>query len=135
MNIVADHCEFALDMRYLPGMDPYKMMDEVKNIIRQVTPKFKIEIDDWQYPYEIEADHPLVQSYLETSKRMKCKTELKGSEGATVISFFKQYGIPAFATGYGSQGTAHTTDEYVKIDNLYRGAKLLEAFLKDFDSR
>ena len=39
----------------------------------------------------------------------------------------------AFATGYGSSGTAHTTDEYVKIDNLYHGSRLLESFLKKYD--
>jgi len=37
---------------------------------------------------------------------MKIKPKLTGSEGATVISFFKKAGIPAFATGFAADGTA-----------------------------
>jgi acetylornithine deacetylase/succinyl-diaminopimelate desuccinylase-like protein len=64
---------------------------------------------------------------------MNIKAHLKGSEGATVITFFQDKGIPAVATGYGTEGVAHITDEYIKIDTLYRGTQLLEQFIKDYD--
>jgi acetylornithine deacetylase/succinyl-diaminopimelate desuccinylase-like protein len=57
---------------------------------------------------------------------------VKGSEGATVITFFQHKGIPAVATGYGCGGCAHTADEYVRIENLYKGALMLEDFLKNY---
>jgi acetylornithine deacetylase/succinyl-diaminopimelate desuccinylase-like protein len=130
---VADFCEFSVDTRYLPGTDPKEVLEEIKNIVRSVTPKFKIEIDDIQYPYEISARHPLVQTYLKTAKKMGIMAHLKGSEGATVITFFEKKGIPAVATGYGSHGVAHITDEFVKINHLSRGSKLLEEFLREYD--
>ena len=133
VNMVADFCEFSLDTRYLPGMDPYAVLKEIKGIVALVVEKFKIEIDDLQYPYEIEREHRFVKTYVQSAQKMGFPTTLKGSEGATVITFFKKHGIPAFATGYGSSGTAHSTDEYVKIDHLYRGAQLLEVFLKEYD--
>ncbi len=133
VNMVADFCEFTLDTRYLPGMDPDEILKEIKGIVARVVDRFKVEIDDLQYPYEIDREHPFVRTYVKTARKMKYKTILKGSEGATVITFFKKHGIPAFATGYGSRETAHTTDEYVKIDNLYHGSQLLEAFLKEYD--
>lgn len=135
VNMVADFCEFALDVRYLPGMNPRRLINEIKTIIRRTTERFKFIVDDLQYPYEIDRRHPFVKTYLNTAQRMGYKTILKGSEGATVMTFFKKYGIPAFATGYASQGTAHTTDEYASIENLYQGAKLLEAFLKEYDQK
>ncbi len=135
VNMVADFCEFALDMRFLPGMEPEKILQEVKNIIRKEATRFKIEIDDLQYPYEIAANDSLVATYVQTARRMKIRTTIKGSEGATVITFFKKKGIPAFATGYGSRATAHTTDEYAEVDKLYKGARLLEQFLKEYDQR
>ena len=133
VNMVADFCEFSLDVRYLPGMNSDKVLEEIKKIIGKVTAKFKVEIDDLQQPYEIDQNHLFVRTYVRTAKKLGYKTTLKGSEGATVITFFKKHGIPAFATGYGSSGTAHTTDEYVKIDNLYHGSRLLECFLKEYD--
>lgn len=133
VNIVADFCEFAVDLRYLPGMDPQKILKEIKRIIEGEAKKYKIEIDDIQYPYEINSRHPLVQTFVKASRSMGIKAHLKGSEGATVISFFKKKRIPAAATGFGAVGTAHITDEYVVIDDLCRGAKVLEQFLKEYD--
>lgn len=135
VNMVADFCEFSLDARFLPSMSGRQVLTDIKKIIQTVTTKFKIEIDDLQQPYELNARYPVVKTYLNTLRKMRCPGQVKGSEGATVITFFKKHGIPAFATGYGSRGTAHTTDEYVKIRNLYHGARLLEKFLKDYDER
>ena len=59
---------------------------------------------------------------------------MKGSEGATVITFFREKAIPAVATGYGAKGAAHATDEFARADDLYRGAVLLERFVKMFDA-
>lgn len=133
VNIVADFCEFSLDMRFLPGMKDKDVLNTIKSIVRSVTPQFKIIIDDLQQPYEIDPQHPFVKTYVETACRLGHQPLLKGSEGATVITFFKKHGIPAFASGYGSSGTAHITDEYVRINDLYRGSQLLEQFLKDYD--
>lgn len=135
VNMVADFCEFALDTRYLPGMRSTDVINEVKRIVRQETKNFKLIIDDLQQPYEIKAEHPFVKTYVDSARRMGITAKLKGSEGATVITFFKKHGIPAFATGYGTHGTAHTTDEYAKVVALYKGTRLMERFLKDYDVR
>ncbi len=65
-------------------------------------------------------------------RKIKVKPIIKGSEGATVITFFQNKNIPAVATGFTSSGCAHTADEYAKIDNLYKGALVLEEFLKKY---
>jgi len=133
VNMVADFCEFSVDLRFLPGMNGQDVLKTLKAIIRQETTNFRIDIDDLQRPYEISQDHSFVRTYLETACRMRIRAGLKGSEGATVMTFFQKYKIPAFATGFGAGGTAHTTDEYAKISTLVKGARLLERFLIDFD--
>lgn len=133
VNMVADFCEFSLDIRYVPGMTPTHILREVKGIIGQVTRRFKLVIDDQQYPYEMSPRHPAVMAYLAAGKKHKIGMALKGSEGATVITFFQHQGIPAFATGYGKHGMAHTTDECAETDMLYNGAKVLDSFIRDYD--
>ncbi|MEW5894804.1 MAG: ArgE/DapE family deacylase [Candidatus Omnitrophota bacterium] len=135
VNIVADFCEFSVDLRFLPGMKYQDVLSVLRGIIRQETSKFVIQIDDIQRPYEIPATHPFVNSYYETAKKMGIKVDFKGSEGATVMTFFKKHKIPAFATGFGTSGNAHTTDEYAKISILWKGARLMERFLIDFDKK
>ncbi len=133
VNMVPDFCEFALDLRYLPGMQPKTILRNIRQAVQSVHPQFKIIIDDLQLPYTIDRRDPAVALYLQTARKMRLPARLKGSEGATVITFFKRHGITAFATGYGARGTAHTNDEYVRINTLYRGTKLLEQYIKEYD--
>lgn len=61
VNMVADFCEFSVDLRFLPGMSRDKILKEIKNIILRYAGKFKIEIESMQDPYEINKDNPLVR--------------------------------------------------------------------------
>ncbi|MBF0479037.1 MAG: M20 family metallopeptidase [Candidatus Omnitrophica bacterium] len=133
VNMVADFCEFSVDIRYLPGMIGEDIIRKVKALVETETGKYKFIIDDHQRPFEISKDHSFVQAYLKSARKGKCPVILKGSEGATVISFFRKHKIPAFATGVGAKGTAHTTDEYLNIPTLVKGTKLLEEFVKEYD--
>lgn len=135
VNMVADFCEFALDLRFMPGMKAQGILKEVKSIIARETRNFKVIIDDTQKPYGIDPQHPFVKTYVDTCRKMGFKAKLKGSQGATVITFFQDYGIPAFSTGWGSHGVIHANDEYAQIKTLYNGARVLEAFIKEYDAK
>ena len=130
VNMVADWCEFEVDLRYLPGMPAKALLTDIKKLIAKRVKRFNVQIDGIQNPYEIDSDAPLVKALLKTWRSHKQNAALKGSEGATVITFFKEKNIPAVATGFGSRGCAHSNDEYATVDNLYRGAKALEEFLR-----
>jgi acetylornithine deacetylase/succinyl-diaminopimelate desuccinylase family protein len=134
VNMVADCCEFSLDIRFLPGMSHLAILKDLRAIIRRHSKNFKIHFDDIQQPYEMDRSHSMIQTYLSRARDLKVKASLKGSEGATVITFFKKHRIPAFATGFGTHGTAHTTDEYAEVELLHKGAILLEDFVKAYDA-
>lgn len=133
VNMVADFCEFSVDVRYMPASDPKKLISEIKKIISTVTREYEFIIDDLQFPYEISASNPFVVAFLDVAKRFGQKARLKGSDGATVISFFQKQGIAAFATGFGRSGTLHADDEYAEIKTLYHGARVLEGYIKEYD--
>lgn len=130
VNMVADWCDIEVDVRYLPGMSAQKLLAVFKKLISRRARKFKLQIDGIQNPYEIDRQSPLVKALLKTWHNYKPHAALKGSEGATVITFFKEKNIPAVATGFGSYECAHANDEYARVDNLYHGAKALEEFLR-----
>jgi succinyl-diaminopimelate desuccinylase len=132
VNIVADWCEFELDFRFLPGMSEEKVLRKIKEIVSKHSKKFKIEIEGIQKSYSIDRHHPLVSFLTQAMKNINVNPVIKGSEGATTITFFQEKNIPAVAWGFGSEGCAHTTNEYVKIDNLYKGTKALEEFLNNY---
>jgi succinyl-diaminopimelate desuccinylase len=132
VNVVADRCEFELDFRYLPGMSADALLRTIRKITARHAKKFEIEIQGVQKPYDICPDHPLVSGLRNAGKKLKVACPIRGSEGATVITFFQDKSIPAIATGFGSEGMAHMADEYVLVDNLYKGSLVLEEFLKNY---
>ncbi|OGX32289.1 MAG: hypothetical protein A3D27_01085 [Omnitrophica WOR_2 bacterium RIFCSPHIGHO2_02_FULL_46_37] len=130
VNMVADWCDFEIDVRYLPGMPVKALLSRIKKLIAGRAKRFKIKINGLQSPYAIAGGYPLISFLLKVWRKHHPPSKLRGSEGATVITFFKDKGIPAIATGFGSSGCAHINDEYAVIDKLYSGAKALEEFLK-----
>jgi acetylornithine deacetylase/succinyl-diaminopimelate desuccinylase family protein len=135
VNMVADWCVFEADLRFSPGMDSKKILGQIKRGFDRARVDYEIVVSDIQQPYEISTRHPLVSSLKKAARGIVKDSPVKGSEGATVITFFKKKNIPAVATGYGASGCAHATDEYARVDDLYRGALVLERFIRIFDKR
>jgi len=132
VNVVADRCEFELDFRYLPGMSAAVLLKQVKNIVRKHAQKFSIIIESIQKPCAIDENNSLVKVFQSAGKKIGVPCPIRGSEGATVITFFQEKFIPAIAVGFGCEGMAHRADEYVKVDNLFKGSLVLEEFLKSY---
>ena len=132
VNVVSDWCEFELDFRFLPGSSEQEILRSLRGIITRYTGNYKIEIQGIQHPYYIDPDHPLVSSLVSAMKSLKIKPRISGSDGATVITFFKAMNIPAIATGFGTEGCAHIADEYASLSNLYNGSRVLVEFLKKY---
>ncbi len=133
VNIVPDRCEAELDIRYVPGMSPEKIVSDMKKIAAVEGRGAYVEIEGSQSPFEIDPGHCLVKSYRSAARSLGKRSKVRGSEGATVITYFQERGIPAFATGYGKSGVAHMSDEYAVVADLYDGARVLERFLRTLD--
>jgi succinyl-diaminopimelate desuccinylase len=132
VNVVSDWCEFELDFRFLPGSTEKEILRSLRETITKYTRNYKIKIQGIQAPYYIDPGHPLVSSLVSAMQSLGIKPRISGSEGATVITFFKAMNIPAIATGFGTEGCAHIADEYASLNNLYHGAQVLVAFLKGY---
>ena len=132
VNVVSDWCEFELDFRFLPGSSEKEILRSLKETISKYTKNYKIKIQGIQDPYYINPQHSLVSGLASAMKGLKIKPRISGSEGATVITFFKAINIPAVATGFGTEGCAHIADEYADLNNLYNGSRVLVEFLKNY---
>ena len=131
--MVPDWTEFEADLRFLPSMDARDILKQINKVFRQAKVRFRIQVDDIQQPYEIDSRHPLVRCLKKAGRDFGKKCQPRGSEGATVITFFKKHNIAAVATGYGHAGCAHATDEYAGVEDLYRGALVAQRFVRLFD--
>lgn len=132
VNVVSDWCEFELDFRFLPGSSKEEILRSLRETITKYTKDYKIKVQGIQDPYYIDPHHQLVSSLVSAMQSLGIKPRICGSEGATVITFFKAMNIPAIATGFGTEGCAHIADEYACLSNLYNGSRVLVEFLKKY---
>lgn len=134
VNMVPDACAFEVDWRFLPGMDARRLLSDMRRAFDKTGVRYDVTINDIQQPYEIDECDPLVTCLGQATRSIGRKSQVKGSEGATVITFFQKKGIPAVATGWGASGCAHATDEYARTRDLHQGAIVLERAIKLFDA-
>jgi len=133
VNMVADWCQVECDIRYLPGMDSNVIIRTIKKMLGAIAKKYNFEIFATQAPYEAGLETNLVKSLRRASLETNGFCHFKGSEGATVMTFFQEYNIPCVATGFGSENNAHSTNESVSIGNLKKGEEFLTNFLFNFN--
>ncbi|UCC94702.1 MAG: M20/M25/M40 family metallo-hydrolase [Candidatus Omnitrophota bacterium] len=134
VNIVAGSAFFELDIRYLPSMDKNEIIRDIERIARKKG-KYKVKILAHQGPIEIPRDSFSLNILRGVLRAKKIHSRLIPSFGATVINFLKARGIETFAFGFGTKGCAHTKDEYVKVDNLYKGIEVLCEYVKKLDKK
>ncbi len=126
-NIVADNCVFDVDMRYLPGTKKEEILLEIEKIIKKHIKNYKIRIKMHEPPFE-EHDQKLISAMKKAYEKNNKQANITGSSGATVISLFKKHNIPAIATGFSKGDCMHINNEFVVVDDLVKGAKILEDF-------
>ena len=115
-----------------PGADHAQSWARQGNLGEDDLLAFQVEIEGIQKPYYLDDKHPLVRYLITAARKTKIRPAIKGSEGATVITFFQDKHIPAVAWGFGARNCAHIADEYIRIEDLYRGTLALERFLKGY---
>lgn len=117
-NIVPDLCEATLDVRVVPGDDPDRILDLIRESASGV------ELTHLgSKPLDTDPSHPLI---------VRLASLGAGPVGAPWFcdaAVFAAKGMAAVALGPGSIEQAHTADEWISIADLEQGAAFFEQFL------
>jgi acetylornithine deacetylase/succinyl-diaminopimelate desuccinylase family protein len=119
-NIVPDHCEIEIDRRTMPGEDHAQILAECAKLgevqaARDCPPLFT------------EPGNEFVRRLTAASE-----AELASAPWFCDAAIFAAQGVPAVAFGPGSTAQAHTADEWVELNELFRAARIAEKFLSGF---
>jgi acetylornithine deacetylase/succinyl-diaminopimelate desuccinylase-like protein len=129
-NIVPDRCTIQIDRRTIPGESDAAVKREILAFIRRhglAASLLDTKHDEPAPPMETDVCLPLVRQFL------KCAGQKKGAG----VDFFSDAGvlasagIPSVVFGPGDIAQAHTTDEWVAVSQLERGAQLLLRYLEN----
>jgi succinyl-diaminopimelate desuccinylase len=131
-NVVPDECSMMLDRRLIPEETTREAFDEIRSVVEL------LQRDDADLRVElkqhlgIEAASIAADSLLSQTVA-SCHAQIYGQQPSIAISpgfndthyLIRDMGIPALTYGPGTTGTAHTPDEYIVIEDLYRSTQVL----------
>jgi succinyl-diaminopimelate desuccinylase len=135
INVVPDYAEAEFDIRLTPGSHPTKVIDRIKELVKEsgikgleVLALRHHEPEDIAGYYE-SPDSNFAYQFKDiiqviTGKLVNMKLLTGGTDG---ISTSKIAGIPSLGYGTSLTGQAHQPDERVSIENLVLGVKIFTA--------
>ena len=129
-HTIQSECRILFDRRLLPGDDPDKAIEQMKNALGRLDP-FAIEVQrrDFMYPSEVGKDAEVVRA-LEHGIRTMLGYEPKFSfsTAANDTGLFNFRGIQAINYGSRDIRFQHTDHDLVSVNSVFNAAKVF-AFL------
>lgn len=131
-NRICGDCELHFDLRTLPGMDNDELREKIQ---RKLTPLAERDGTDIVFSSLFEG----VDAFEEpaTSDLVKACEALTGTTSesvafATEAPFFQQLGTQSIILGPGSIDQAHQPDEYIGLDQLDPGVRILRGLIERY---
>jgi acetylornithine deacetylase/succinyl-diaminopimelate desuccinylase-like protein len=124
-NIVPDRCEIEVDRRTVPGETHEQVLAQLRESLRHLP--VEIETARECRPLYTEPQNAFVKS-LVTATGLGEKA-LVGAPWFCDAAIFGEHGVPGVAFGPGNVAQAHTNDEWIALDEVYRTARILENWL------
>ncbi|MBC7287983.1 MAG: M20 family metallopeptidase [Armatimonadetes bacterium] len=131
-NVVADYCEILLDRRLMPGERGQRAEAELRSFLaRRLGSGFTYELttllDD--PPLEAGANDVLARKTAEVVKRVLGEASVTAVRYGSDASKFAQAGIPSIVLGPGDIRQAHSSDEWVEIEQVRLASRIYEALV------
>jgi acetylornithine deacetylase/succinyl-diaminopimelate desuccinylase-like protein len=134
-NVVADACTIRVDRRMVPGEDPQAVIAELEEIVaarQALDPERSYRVGEFLVSnwFQSDADSALLRRFLAISAAATDTPPtpvgyLPGSDAKHLVDVARQ-GMVVF--GPGTYEVAHSTDEFVAIDELETTYRILRQF-------
>jgi acetylornithine deacetylase/succinyl-diaminopimelate desuccinylase-like protein len=129
-HTIQSECRIMFDRRLLPGDDPAKAIQQMKEAIGRLDPfEIAVEPRDFMYPSEVGKDAEVVQALEQAIRTMLgYEPEFGFSTAANDTGLFNFRGIQAINYGARDIRFQHTDHDLVSVNNVFNAAKVF-AFL------
>lgn len=137
ISMVPAHCQLQVERRTIPGETMASVEVEAQTILDEIAardPDFKARASATfaRSPYQIGADHPLVQQLKRSAEaRLGDEVQLIGSSWWMDSALFGDQGIPTVVLGPAGAG-AHAIDEWVDLASVERCREIYTDLIADF---
>jgi len=140
-NAVPDRCELIIDRRLTLGENETKALAEVQRVIAREGVNAEVDVTEYRatsytgykcnlrefYPaWVMAADHPLITTSVRAVQAQLKHRPNVGCWGFSTEGVYTAgvVGIPTVGFGPGEEELAHTTDEHVRLSDVYAAAEV-----------
>jgi succinyl-diaminopimelate desuccinylase len=122
-NVVPDRCALNLNFRFAPD----RTLEDAAAELVAIGERHGAEValTDLSPACPAYVDHPVVKRLAE-----RTGVAVEPKQAWTDVARLAQHGIPAANLGPGATAQAHQRGEWIELDALARGYRLLETFLR-----
>lgn len=135
MNIVAHRCRIEVDRRTVPGESHAEILSGVRTMLSDLQARgdirsFEVNILKEGTPFETSQESALVRSFEHALSDAGCEPRLTTAAWYSDAGAFARTCKEIIVFGPGSIKQAHTVDEYIVLDELIKGQKVLECYFE-----
>jgi len=140
VNIVPADCVFELEIRFLPGEDPDRLIDELKRYAQErIEPEMRAIDPDAGFVFEEVVTYPALKTQAEAdvvalAQRLSGETTTGAVGFGTEAGLFSLKGVPSVVCGPGGITEAHRPDEYVEVAQLARCRDFVRGLLAELSA-
>lgn len=133
-NIVCPEAKFVIDMRSLNVAKLEELKDSTIKLIKDTVEaghgQVEFEIVEGCPAVELSQEHPCIQLAQKAAEKLGFPVEMKVTGGCSDGNYLCGYGLPCglLATG---MSNVHTTQEYLKEEDLYNTARWTYEIIKE----
>ena len=133
-NIVCPEAKFVIDMRSLNVAKLEELKDSTMKLIKEtveaVHGEVEFEVVEGCPAVELSQEHPCIQLAQKAAEKLGFPVEMKVTGGCSDGNYLCGYGLPCglLATG---MSNVHTTQEYLKEEDLYNTARWTYEIIKE----
>jgi acetylornithine deacetylase len=129
VNVVPDRCWIELDRRTLPGETLEAVLQPVRQLLREV-PRW-----DFEEPHvsvggmEVRPGAACIATLSRAIANVVGETTVEAAQYATNAGVYNSIGIPTVVFGPGNIAQAHTSSEYIELEQLLQATEIITRLL------
>lgn len=134
MNLVPDFCEIGIDRRTLPKEDPLIAWEEIRRFLQSQPELLNLSTEISEptlahWGMEVGTDSLPAQRLASACQKVSVDVQFCGVHYTSDASKLVMSGIPTVVFGPGSITQAHTTEEWVDIEQVFIAQKIFETLI------
>src|SRR5690606_11157280 len=140
-NFVPDQCRIGIDRRLLPHEDPQAVPGTYRALLERSSrqhPRTPASMSEVEYLYpgmDTPVDHPVVKAARAAVKAVTGDDSVAGAPYGTDASTYWGKGrIPCVVLGPGDIAQAHTSDEWIALDQVTQAAAVYMQIAVNFQA-